>query len=441
MTPLVVPCPSFLTALTLSVPLSNNQGTTSAAPAPLAAFGPIRERYTCLYCLLDFPSFSSHNGHTENKHPREVGGSPLECTHEVMRTSPQEEWEDVGEAEAVAAQQLLPHPSLPALNELHKSKETSKRPRPVSNITPRSPLVEPRSNEQQEEKVCVICMDEPRGVVFNCSHCACCRDCANQITRCPLCRTLITLRQHAPVEARRAVGFASCMAQRQHVVQQPMAEAGNAAPAADNSSASLFTPATLQAELIPYEPDVSHIIIALDRSRSMRGRRQEMLDSVNEFIWQQQLLPNSQQARITVLQFASRPSITFLAQPLMDCRELTLADYEVRSGTALYDSLMFIIHKFRQCENAVVAVITDGVDTSSRAADQSQVANSIATVQRTMGWQFHYLCVDVEGALQGRALGFDTTTRVRPERLAASVSRRLSSNVGSSRASMSRIFS
>ena len=284
----------------------------------------------------------------------------------------------------------------------------------------------------------MICMDELRAVVFNCNHCTCCYDCANQITRCPLCRTLITLRQHTPAEARRAVGFASCMARRQHVVQQPNVKADIVAPTAVNSSAP---PMTGQAESIPHEPEVNHIIIALDRSRSMRGRRQEMLDSVNEFIWQQQLLPNSQQARITILQFARRPSITFLAQPLMDCRELTLADYEMRSGTALYDSLMFLIHKFRQCENAVVAVITDGVDTSSRAADQNQVANSIATVQRTMGWHFHYLCVDIEGALQGQALGFDTTTEVRPERLAASVSRRLSSKVASSRASMSRMFS
>ena len=57
----------------------------------------------------------------------------------------------------------------------------------------------------------MICMDEPRGVVLNCGHCACCRDCANHITRCPLCRTLITLHQEAPAEARRAVGFASRM--------------------------------------------------------------------------------------------------------------------------------------------------------------------------------------------------------------------------------------
>ena len=124
-----------------------------------------------------------------------------------------------------------------------------------------------------------------------------------------------------------------------------------------------------------------------------------MLVSVNEFIRQQKQLPGFQQAKITIMQFHRRLSFTFVAQPLMECRELTLADYVVGSGTALYDSLMLLIHKFRQCENAIVAVITDGVDTCSRAADQNQVANCIATIQRTMGWHFHYLCVDLEGAL------------------------------------------
>ena len=357
-----------------------------------------------------------------------------------MTLSPQEGWEDVKEAEAVGARRLLPRPVLPALNEIHKSHDTSKRPRPISSatsITPCSPSVEPRSDEEQEEKVCVICMDEPRGVVLNCSHCVCCRDCANHITRCPLCRTLITLRQEAPAEARRAVGFASCMPQWRQSVPPITAEEDSAPPAAFSSSASPLTTATLQAGPVPHEPDVNHIIIALDRSRSMRSRRQEMLVSVNEFIRQQKQLPGFHQAKITIMQFHRRSSFSFVAQPLMECRELTLADYEVRSGTALYDSLMFLIHKFRQCENAIVAVIKDGVDTCSRAADQHQVANSIATTQRTMGWHFHYLCVDVEGAHQGQALGFHTTTRVRPERLAASVSRKLSSKVASSRASMS----
>ena len=397
-------------------------------------------------CMIPFatPVLSNYpNRHIEHRHPQ-VGEPQLKFDLKVL--PPHQDWEDVKDAEPVEVWRSPPHLSQDAVpsSELHQSNNPSKRPRPLSldtNIASYSPA-EPSIEPQQEEKVCVICMDEPREVVFNCRHCACCHDCANEITRCPLCRTVIAVRQTAPSEARRAVGFASCMPQS---VQTTKAEEDNFnSPASDNwlsQHVSRYMRPATSPSTTPHEPDVVHIIIVLDRSRSMRRRRQQMLDSVNHFIRQQKQLqqeqPNLQQAKLTMLQFDSRSSFIFVAQPLMECRELTLADYAVHGGTALYDSLMLLIRKFRHCENAIVAVITDGVDTCSRTANQSQAAGSIVEIRRIMGWHFHYLCVDVEGAHQGEALGFDTTTEVRPERLAAGVSRRLSSEVASSRASMS----
>ena len=340
-------------------------------------------------------------------------------------------------------------------NEHDATKSSCKRPRSLlsaANITPESTYTAPVESfnaGQSAEKACVICMNAPRQVVFNCSHCVSCPDCAEQITRCPMCRSPISTRRLAPAEVRRAVGFASCMPHWQQTEQKAKVEEDENRPAAVNSFDSSTSPApvlsaALQPGSIPREPRVVHIIIALDRSGSMAGRRQEMLNSVNEFIRQQKQLqrdqPSFQESRMTVFLFDQRPSFTFTAQPLMECRELTLADYVVNGGTALYDSLMVLFRKFRLCESAIVAVITDGEDTCSRVFTRSQVASAIARIRRTLRWHFHYLCVDVEGAVQGRALGFDTTTEVRPERLAGSVSHNLSSEVAASRTSMSSSF-
>ena len=86
----------------------------------------------------------------------------------------------------------------------------------------RSYSIEPSSDQvddidENNAKLCCICMSEPRNVVFNCGHCATCVDCskktlfglhsfdnvfstiipfsdqlANQKHACPICRTEIT---------------------------------------------------------------------------------------------------------------------------------------------------------------------------------------------------------------------------------------------------------
>ena len=51
---------------------------SSLPPLPNVS-APIRKRYACPHCPLDFPKSGNRNRHIENKHPREVGKSRLEC--------------------------------------------------------------------------------------------------------------------------------------------------------------------------------------------------------------------------------------------------------------------------------------------------------------------------------------------------------------------------
>merc|ERR1711879_193840 len=40
-------------------------------------------------------------------------------------------------------------------------------------------------------KVCICCCDRPREVRFDCGHSHCCRRCANELNRCPICRAQV----------------------------------------------------------------------------------------------------------------------------------------------------------------------------------------------------------------------------------------------------------
>ena len=56
-------------------------GSLPALPSPPTSptSSPSRKRYPCPHCLLDFPKSGNRNRHIENKHPRELGRSKVEC--------------------------------------------------------------------------------------------------------------------------------------------------------------------------------------------------------------------------------------------------------------------------------------------------------------------------------------------------------------------------
>ena len=52
-----------------------------------------------------------------------------------------------------------------------------------------------RMNEEEENRMCVICQEERKSVLLMpCRHLCCCRDCSRreELTRCPLCRNHIS---------------------------------------------------------------------------------------------------------------------------------------------------------------------------------------------------------------------------------------------------------
>lgn len=49
-------------------------------------------------------------------------------------------------------------------------------------------------DEELEELACIVCLDDPKCVLFGpCNHICCCEACAEGLMECPMCRSEITL--------------------------------------------------------------------------------------------------------------------------------------------------------------------------------------------------------------------------------------------------------
>ena len=52
----------------------------------------------------------------------------------------------------------------------------------------------PKEDAKDEDSTCVVCMDAAPNVVLDCGHLVLCGGCANQVTKCPMCRKIIVRR-------------------------------------------------------------------------------------------------------------------------------------------------------------------------------------------------------------------------------------------------------
>ena len=77
---------------------------------------------------------------------------------------------------------------LGAVEDKIKAEENNQK---VDSIFVPEPEIEDKKTEQ---KLCVVCMDNPQEVIFlECGHLCCCKVCSEQLHReCPICRQYIT---------------------------------------------------------------------------------------------------------------------------------------------------------------------------------------------------------------------------------------------------------
>lgn len=157
--------------------------------------------------------------------------------------------------------------------------------------------------------------------------------------------------------------------------------------------------------------NTSHIVFVLDRSGSMEDMLTEAVVSYNRFVEEQKAVP--QEASFHAILFNVVAENLYQGR-MADTPALTAARYAPTNGTALYDAMGDAIeHTGKKLaampeedrpEHVIVAVMTDGLENSSRRTSKYELAQMIAHQQEAYNWQFIFLGANMDAAAEAVAL-------------------------------------
>lgn len=156
------------------------------------------------------------------------------------------------------------------------------------------------------------------------------------------------------------------------------------------------------------------ICFVLDRSGSMSGRESDVVGGVNNFIEKQQQL--REPASIALVRFDTGMTERF--RPMQDLKAMMPIirdDFVPRGGTPLLDAVgdtllaLDLDWAAERPDRAIMVIVTDGVENSSRRYSKPQIKRMIEARQESGKWAFIYLGADVDAFGEASALGIYTS--------------------------------
>lgn len=178
------------------------------------------------------------------------------------------------------------------------------------------------------------------------------------------------------------------------------------------------------------------ITMILDRSGSMKRIQDQVIESFNSFIKEQQEIDGK--ALVSLFQFNTRYEVNFTGVDLMSVNLLNTDTYVPRAGTALLDAIgKTIVDTKERTKNddsdVVIVITTDGLENSSVVYRLSQVRKMINKCENELGWKFLYLAADDASFDQRENFGFNHARSVktgRGERAHAHAAKMMSDKLG-----------
>jgi hypothetical protein len=143
----------------------------------------------------------------------------------------------------------------------------------------------------------------------------------------------------------------------------------------------------------------TYIQIIVDRSGSMDCIRKETIAHFNEQVQEIKGRDSDKmETFVSLTVFNTDIDFVINEEPADSLKELTEADYYPNGGTALFDAIGLSLDKLEQLEDiekehvsALVIVLTDGWENSSKIYKQPQVAARIKKLRDTKRWTFVYI--------------------------------------------------
>ncbi len=153
------------------------------------------------------------------------------------------------------------------------------------------------------------------------------------------------------------------------------------------------------------------VSVVLDRSGSMNDTRAGTISGFNEYLNGLRADKDSEYS-ITLVQFdangnASTPELTvsYVDKPLAEVSDLTLADYEPRGSTPLYDAIGECIRRVEAKDRGVtMVIITDGMENASQEFTLDAV-KALLKGKEAEGWTVAFLAANIDAFAVGSSMG------------------------------------
>jgi len=166
-------------------------------------------------------------------------------------------------------------------------------------------------------------------------------------------------------------------------------------------------------------PNLTEIVVIVDRSGSMRVIQHDAQGGLNTFIDEQKKLPG--EATLTLVQFDTEYEMLCENKPIRDAQPYVLLP---RGATALLDAMGITITKvgerLRKTPEAqrpgkvLVAVITDGEENSSHEFTREGVFERIKHQREVYKWEFVFIAANQDAIQAGASYGITNAMNFAP---------------------------
>lgn len=146
------------------------------------------------------------------------------------------------------------------------------------------------------------------------------------------------------------------------------------------------------------------IVIILDESGSMESVKNDMRNSINSLIKEQQQI-KGRPATFTLVKFNDRINRVIKNKPLEQIRDVREDEYTPNGSTALYDCIGDTIEWFRNEKDVLMVIVTDGQENASRSFTKTEINKMIEDKKRNNNWTYVYLSNDLNTSSQGDGIG------------------------------------